>query len=262
MTSPSFDSLGLAEPILRNLAQAGFAQPTPIQAGAIPSLMAGRDLLGIAQTGTGKTAAFALPILHRLAADPIRVKPYGARALILAPTRELAVQIETEFRRFSASLRLKSAIILGGVGRQPQVSRMAQGMDNVVGTPGRICDLMSTGHLQIGKISHFVIDEADRMLDLGFIRDIRRIVGALPVQRQSMLFSATMPTEIAKLAEGLLRDPVRIEIAPNAPPADRIEQHVHFVATAEKRGHQYAAAIECLSDLVCTALRAGEHDDA
>ncbi len=235
MTSSDFASLGLAGPLLRALDAGGFATPTPIQAGAIPPLLAGRDLLGIAQTGTGKTAAFALPILQHLAASPRRARPFGTRALILAPTRELAQQIEAAIRGFGAGLRLATAVVVGGVGRRPQEERMRRGPDIVVGTPGRICDLMNTRHLRLDEVSHFVLDEADRMLDLGFIRDIRRVAAALPAQRQSMLFSATMPIEIEQLAKNFLRDPARVEIKPEIAAPLLIEHQVHFVEAAAKR---------------------------
>jgi ATP-dependent RNA helicase RhlE len=233
--SITFTTLGLAEPLLRALDRERFLQPTPIQATAIPHLLAGRDLLGIAQTGTGKTAAFALPMLQHLAANPAQPHRYATRALILAPTRELALQIEASLHRLGDRMSRRIVAILGGVSRFMQVQRMRAGADIVVGTPGRICDLMSTGELKLNEVTHFVLDEADRMLDLGFIRDIRRIVAALPVERQSALFSATMPAEVGKLAETLLRDPVRVDVVRSAPVELPIEQHVHFVAPAGKR---------------------------
>jgi ATP-dependent RNA helicase RhlE len=235
VTSPTFAALGLAELLLRALGTQGFATPTPIQAAAIPPLLAGRDLLGTAQTGSGKTAAFGLPLLQHLAANPVRPAPYTTRTLILAPTRELATQIDDSLRALSAGQRLRSVTILGGVSRSRQVERMRGGTDIVVGTPGRICDLLAAGQLRLGAVSYFVLDEADRMLDLGFIRDIRRIVAALPAARQSTMFSATMPAEVGKLAETLLRDPVRVAIAPVAATIPRIDQHVHFVHQAGKR---------------------------
>jgi ATP-dependent RNA helicase RhlE len=237
MTSQNFAGLGVAAPFVRALDAAGLTVPTPIQAGTIPALLAGRDVLGVAQTGTGKTAAFALPILQHLAATPGRARPFGTRALILAPTRELAQQIEGEFRRFAAGSRLGTAVIVGGVGRRPQEERMRRGPDVVIGTPGRLCDLIGTRHLRLEEVRHFVLDEADRMLDMGFIRDIRRIASAVPAARQSLLFSATMPPPIAQLAAGFLRDPVRVAIAPEKPTPALIEQHVHFVETAAKRAH-------------------------
>jgi ATP-dependent RNA helicase RhlE len=233
--SNTFTTLGLAEPLLRALDKERFVEPTPIQASAIPHLLAGRDLLGIAQTGTGKTAAFALPMLQHLTSTPARASHFATRALILAPTRELALQIEDSLRRLASQQRLHIVAILGGVSRFMQVQRMRGGADIVVGTPGRICDLMATGELKLHQVSQFVLDEADRMLDLGFIRDIRRIVAALPAKRQSALFSATMPQEVATLAETLLHNPLRVDVARSAPAALPIEQHVHFVEASGKR---------------------------
>ena len=230
----NFATLDLAEPLLRALDKARFVQPTPIQAIAIPHLLAGRYLLGIAQTGTGKTAAFAMPMLQHLASNPMPPHRYATRALILAPTRELALQIEESLHKLGGQKR-RLVAILGGVSRFMQVQRMRGGTDIVVGTPGRLCDLMATGELKLDQVSHFILDEADRMLDLGFIRDIRRIVAALPVARQSALFSATMPEEVGKLAETLLREPVRVDVTRTAAVALPIEQHVHFVDPAGKR---------------------------
>jgi ATP-dependent RNA helicase RhlE len=214
----------LAEPLLRALGAQHFTTPTPIQAAAIPPLLAGRDLLGIAQTGTGKTAAFSLPLLQHLATAAARAAPFHTSALILAPTRELAQQIDDSLRKLGAGLRVRSVTILGGVSRSRQVTAMRGGADIVVGTPGRICDLMAAGQLRLGAARHFVLDEADRMLDLGFIRDIRHIAAALPAQRQSSLFSATMPQEVAHLAEAMLHDPVRVSIAPVAATIPKIEE--------------------------------------
>src|SRR3954451_8762947 len=235
VTQSTFPALGLAEPLLRALDARKFLTPTPIQADAIPALIHGKDLLGIAQTGSGKTAAFALPLLQHLAAHHVHPAPFVARALILAPTRELALQIDETVRALSMHVRLRTAVIIGGASRFKQVEAMRRGADIVIGTPGRVCDLMQTRELQLGAVTYFVLDEADRMLDLGFIKDIRRIVAALPARRQSCLFSATMPTEVGRLAETLLRDPVRIDVARTAPARLPIEQHVHFVATAGKR---------------------------
>jgi ATP-dependent RNA helicase RhlE len=235
MTELTFESLGFAAPILQALKNSGFNIPTPIQAGAIPAGLAGKDVLGIAQTGTGKTAAFALPILQQMAANKLHPRRFATRALILSPTRELAVQIEQEFRKFGTGLALNTVLIVGGVGRSGQVNRMSRGADIVVGTPGRICDLMSTRNLLIDQTQFFVLDEADRMLDLGFMPDIRKVVAALPSRRQSALFSATMPKEIAHLAEGLLREPVRVTIESVASTPVLVEQHVHFVDGSGKK---------------------------
>jgi ATP-dependent RNA helicase RhlE len=235
MTEVTFESFGFAAPILQALNRAGFVNATPIQAGALPAGLAGRDVLGIAQTGTGKTAAFALPILQQMAANPLRPRRFAARALILSPTRELAVQIEQEFRKFGTGLALNTVLVVGGVGRSGQVNRMSRGADIVVGTPGRICDLMSTRNLLIDQCQFFVLDEADRMLDLGFMPDIRKVVAALPSRRQSALFSATMPKEIAHLAEGMLREPVRVTIEQVASTPVLVAQSVHFVDASAKK---------------------------
>jgi ATP-dependent RNA helicase RhlE len=235
VTDPTFAALGLAEPLLRALTARKFTTPTPIQAEAIPVLLANQDLLGIAQTGSGKTAAFTLPILQHLGAQPVRPAPFVTRALILAPTRELALQIDETVRALSAQMRIRTVVIIGGASRFRQVEGMRRGADIVIGTPGRVCDLMQTRELQLGAASRFVLDEADRMLDLGFIKDIRRIVAALPAQRQSALFSATMPAEVASLAAGLLHEPVRVEIARKEDTAPRIDQFVHHVTQSSKQ---------------------------
>jgi len=235
LTQTTFDQLGLAEPLLRALEARNFTTPTPIQAGTIPALLTGRDVLGIAQTGTGKTAAFALPILQYLHNQPGRAKPFHCRALILAPTRELATQIEAEIRACASTLKVSTCVILGGVGRRPQEERMKRGPDIVIGTPGRIRDLMNTRHLRLDEVSHFVLDEADRMLDLGFFPEVRRIAQSLPTRRQSLLFSATMPREVEDLAQQFLREPVRAEVTPEVRTPDRIEQRVYFTDTAAKR---------------------------
>ena len=235
MTQTTFTALGLAEPLLRALEARKFEIPTPIQADSIPPLLAGRDLLGIAQTGSGKTAAFTLPILQHLAAQQVRPAPFVTRAVILAPTRELALQIDETVRALCINLRLRTVVIIGGASRFKQVEAMRRGADIVIGTPGRVCDLMQTRELHLGNVSHFVLDEADRMLDLGFIKDIRRIVAALPPQRQSCLFSATMPSEVAPLANGLLRNPIRVEIARKEETAPKIDQFVHHLAQSGKQ---------------------------
>ena len=235
MTDVTFASLGVAEPILRALAAENYVTPTPIQARAVPTLLAGRDLLGIAQTGTGKTAAFGLPLLQRLSTGHIPPQAKQARALILAPTRELAVQIEQSLRTYGRFLNLKMAVILGGVSQNAQVRAMARGVDILVATPGRLLDLVQQKHVRLDAVSHFIVDEADRMLDMGFIRDVRKLVALLPRERQSMLFSATMPDDIVKLTHDMLRQPERIEIAPTGKTADRIDQKLYFVPAAQKR---------------------------
>ncbi len=234
-SSLRFADLGLAENLVRTLASAGFVTPTPIQAQAIPHLLAGRDVLGIAQTGTGKTAAFGLPIVEQLAAMPSRPGPHSVRALILAPTRELAVQIDEQLKRFSAGLPLRRAVVLGGVGMEPQSRALARGVDILVATPGRLLDHIERRSVRLDLVSHFVLDEADRMLDMGFIRDVKRIVAMLPKQRQSLLFSATMPDDVAKLAAGLLSKPVRVEVTPEVVTVERIEQQLYRVPAADKR---------------------------
>jgi ATP-dependent RNA helicase RhlE len=235
VTETTFSGLGVAEPIVRALSAENYTHPTPIQVQALPVLLAGRDLLGIAQTGTGKTAAFVLPILQKLAATPAH-GPRVLRALILAPTRELALQIGERIEAYGRHLGLRHAVILGGVGQGPQVRALASGIDILVATPGRLLDLLGQRHVRLDAITHLVIDEADRMLDMGFIRDVRRIVGQLPKSRQSALFSATMPADVAKLAHDMLSDPARIEVTPQVVTAERIEQSVYMVETAAKRG--------------------------
>ncbi len=228
-----FPDLGLAEPILHALSAKNYITPTPIQRRAIPELLAGKDVLGIAQTGTGKTAAFALPILHQLSQGQRHQRP--PRALILAPTRELAGQIADEVRAYGRQLHLRQTVIFGGVGQKGQVNALNRGVDIVIATPGRLLDLMEQGYLKLHAVEFLVLDEADRMLDMGFIRDIKKIVAALPKERQSLLFSATMPGDIIKLAGDMLTDPVRIEIKPQSTPIERIEQSVYHVDTAGKR---------------------------
>jgi len=234
VTNTDFAGLGLAEPIQRALDTRNHIIPTPIQARAIPELMAGRDLLGIAQTGTGKTAAFALPILDRLSRTHKRSQPRSPRALILAPTRELAIQIGDEFRAYGRHLPLRHTVIFGGVGQRPQVVALSRGIDIVVATPGRLLDLIGQGELSLAKAEFLVLDEADRMLDMGFVRDVRKIVATMPKTRQSLLFSATMPGEIAKLSAEMLFNPVRVEVTPQSTPIERIAQSVHHVAAADK----------------------------
>ncbi|WP_420349049.1 DEAD/DEAH box helicase [Pelagibius sp.] len=231
----TFTDLGLAEPLLRALDAAQYVTPTPIQAQAIPVLLKGRDVLGIAQTGTGKTAAFTLPLLHRLSAERQHVAPKSTRALILAPTRELAVQIGDALKVYGRQLKLRHTVILGGVSQHGQVRALSRGLDIVVATPGRLMDLLNQRHLRLDKVSHLVLDEADRMLDMGFIRDVRKIVAALPARRQSLLFSATMPPEVAKLAADMLHNPQHIEVTPQKVTVERTAQSVHHVATAQKR---------------------------
>jgi ATP-dependent RNA helicase RhlE len=230
----SFSELRLIEPLRRAVAAEGYTTPTPVQAQAIPHTLNGRDVLGVAQTGTGKTAAFTLPILQRLDASDRRPVPNTARALILTPTRELAIQIGASFETYGRYLRQRHAVVYGGVGQQPQVSKMRRGVDTVIATPGRLLDLMNQGHIRLDQVETFVLDEADRMLDMGFIHDVRRVVAKLPRRRQTLFFSATMPAAITGLAEQILTDYERIEIRPTATTADRVEQRVLFVEKSNK----------------------------
>ena len=235
MTNHLFSELDLAEPLHRALAEREHTTPTPIQVKAIPEVLAGRDVLGIAQTGTGKTAAFALPILHRLIGTNGGVRARAPRALVLAPTRELAIQIADEFRAYGTHLQLRLALVFGGVGQKPQVDALARGVDILVATPGRLLDLMGQRRVNLHRVEYLVLDEADRMLDMGFVRDVRRILAALPTERQSLLFSATMPRDVARLASDFLRDPVRVAVTPQATPVERIRQCVFHVSSADKR---------------------------
>ncbi len=230
-----FSDLGLAKPLLRALADKGYDRPTPIQAQAIPTVLAGRDLLGIAQTGTGKTAAFALPILQRLAAEPRPAPRRGCRVLVLSPTRELASQIADSFRAYGRHLGLSVAVVFGGVKHGPQVRALAGGIDVLVATPGRLLDHMAEKVAVLSAVEVFVLDEADQMLDLGFLPPIRRIVATLPKDRQNLFFSATMPTEIGKLAGELLKDPAKVSVTPSATPVEKIDQRVLFVEAERKR---------------------------
>ncbi len=230
----AFANLALVEPLLRAVRAENYQTPTPIQAQAIPHLLAGRDLLGIAQTGTGKTAAFALPILQRLGAVRMNPPRNSARALILTPTRELAAQIAESFQSYGRHMALRTGVIFGGVPQRPQVQMLAHGVDILVATPGRLLDLMQQGYLRLTDLSVFVLDEADRMLDMGFIRDVKRVVAALPKTRQTLFFSATMPAPIAELADGILNDPVRVTVTPAATTVERIDQRVYFLDKENK----------------------------
>ncbi len=231
----TFTDLKLSAPLLQALATEGYETPTPIQAQAIPALLEGRDLLGIAQTGTGKTAAFALPLLQRLTSTDRRATPRHVRALILTPTRELCVQILDSFRTYGRHLRLSRVAIYGGVSQGPQVQALSRGVDVLVATPGRLLDLMNQGQVKFDGLEAFVLDEADRMLDMGFIVPVKRIVAKLPHQRQTLMFSATMPQAVHGLVASLLKEPVRVEVTPVATTAERITQRVLFVEKANKR---------------------------
>ncbi len=227
--------LGITGALLQCAIQAGFVQPKPIQTAAIPSHLEGRDIVAIAQTGSGKTAAFTLPILQKIIALGSKRTPKTARALILAPTRELAVQIEETIRSVTRGLHISTALVLGGVSRFSQVKKLSLGVDVLIATPGRLVDLVREGDVNLGETRWLVLDEADRMLDMGFINDVRRLAKATSPKRQTALFSATMPTEIASLADTLLNDPIRVEVAPQGTTAKEIEQSVHIVPLKQKR---------------------------
>jgi ATP-dependent RNA helicase RhlE len=234
-TNPSgFAALGLRDPILRAVTAEGYTTPTPIQLQSIPKVMQGHDLLGCAQTGTGKTAAFALPLLHRLAVASNSARR-GPRVLVLVPTRELAVQIAESFGVYGRHLPIKTTVVFGGVSQGAQVTAIRRGVDVLVATPGRLIDLMSQGHAPLGDVETLVLDEADRMLDMGFIDPIRRIIAKLPSKRQNLLFSATMPPPIATLADQILRNPVKVSVAPVASTVDTVKQWVLFVRQSDKR---------------------------
>jgi len=230
----SFAALGLAEPITRALAHEGYAAPTPIQSQTIPKVLAEHDVLGIAQTGTGKTAAFALPILHRLAETRRHPHPRTCRVLVLSPTRELSAQIVESFQAYGRFLRPSVTLAIGGVNIKPQMRALTPGVEVLVATPGRLLDLMENRAVTLDHVEHFVLDEADRMLDMGFIHDIRRIAGKLPAKRQTLFFSATMPKEIAELANAMLRNPVRVAVTPAASTVERVEQRIIHVDRAAK----------------------------
>ncbi len=228
----SFNNLQLIEPLLKALKHEGYTTPTPIQEQAIPAILQQRDLLGCAQTGTGKTAAFAIPLLQLMHSRQQQRR--HIRALVLTPTRELAIQIEESFKAYGRFLHLKHLVIFGGVSQVPQVNALRQGIDILVATPGRLLDLMSQGHLSLRDIEFFVLDEADRMLDMGFVHDVKRVIAKLPAKRQTLFFSATMPPEIQQLSKALLTDPVKVEVTPVSSTADTIQQSLYFVDKENK----------------------------
>jgi ATP-dependent RNA helicase RhlE len=230
----TFHDFGLAEPITRALAEEKYATPTPIQSQTIPVVLSRRDVIGIAQTGTGKTAAFAVPILHHLFTNRRRVGQKACRVLVLSPTRELAGQILDSFRAYGRHVRTNGALVIGGVSMGAQVRAVQNGIDVLVATPGRLLDLVKSNALRLGEVEFLVLDEADRMLDMGFIHDIRKIVAKLPAQRQTLLFSATMPRAIAELAAQMLRDPAKVAVTPAASTVDRVEQRILHVERAAK----------------------------
>jgi ATP-dependent RNA helicase RhlE len=231
----SFSDLDLIDPIQRAIRDTGYTEPTPIQKAAIPHLLKAKDLLGCAQTGTGKTAAFALPILNRLARHPRRVQRKCARTLILTPTRELAIQVHDSFKTYGKYLRLRYTVIFGGVGQGSQVNELRNGTDVLVATPGRLLDLIQQDFLSLEGLEIFVLDEADRMLDMGFIHDIRKVLALLPSKRQNLFFSATMPPDIKRLADSMLTKPVSVEVNPVSSTAELIQQSLFYVEKARKR---------------------------
>ena len=227
----TFQEFNLIDPILKEIDRLGYSEPTPIQQQAIPLLLQKRDLIGCAQTGTGKTAAFALPILQNLT----QARSHALRTLILTPTRELAIQIFENFQSFGAGLPLKCTAIFGGVSQVPQVEALRRGVDILIATPGRLCDLMNQGYIHLNQIEIFVLDEADRMLDMGFIHDVKKVLAALPAKRQTLLFSATMPREIETLAKSMLHDPVTVKVNPVTSTVAAIEQSVYLVDKKNKK---------------------------
>lgn len=235
MTQPQFEALGLSEALLAALREMGIVTPTPIQGNAIPSVMAGRDVLGIAQTGTGKTAAFGLPVIDAILRKGGRPAPGTCKALFLAPTRELAVQIAENVKAYSAGTPIRHMSIFGGVSIRPQIETARRGVDIVIATPGRLLDLIDQKALSLAQVRHVVLDEADRMLDMGFVRDVMRIVKMLPTERQSLLFSATMPQNVEELAGRILSKPVRVEVTPEVVTVEKIDQSVFLVPQKAKK---------------------------
>ena len=229
-----FKDLGLSSQLLKAVEREGYETPTPVQLQSIPPLLAGKDVLGIAQTGTGKTAAFALPVLQAMTAERPQQKR-RIRALVLSPTRELAAQIDERFGAYSTHLDVRHRVIFGGVKQGPQVRALQKGLDVLIATPGRLLDLIGQGHIDISHVEFFVLDEADRMLDMGFIRDIQKVLKLLPKKRQNLLFSATMPSSIASLANSFLRDAITVDVSPEEITVDRIDQHILFTRKADKR---------------------------
>ena len=231
-----FEELNLIEPILKALQTEGYTQPTPIQEQSIPSILQNRDLLGCAQTGTGKTAAFAIPMLQLLSKPHTNTKIHKAiKALVLTPTRELAIQIEESFKAYGKNLPLKQLVIFGGVGQKAQTDALHRGVDILVATPGRLLDLMNQGFINLRDIEIFVLDEADRMLDMGFIHDVKKVIAKLPVKRQTLFFSATMPKEIQTLANTILTDPIKVEVTPVSSTAEKIQQEIFYVEKNDKK---------------------------
>jgi ATP-dependent RNA helicase RhlE len=239
-----FGSLNIIEPILKSLKEEGYTIPTPIQVQAIPIVLQGTDLIGCAQTGTGKTAAFAVPILQLLSKNKSFDRKKKIRSLIITPTRELAIQIEESFKAYGRYTGLTCTVVFGGVNQNPQTNALRNGVDILVATPGRLLDLMNQGFISLKDIEIFVLDEADRMLDMGFIHDVRRIIAALPQKRQSLFFSATMPPEIVRLAGSIVYKPVKVEVTPSASTVDIVDQFVYFI----DRGNKNSLLLELLKD--------------
>ena len=231
----TFKSLGLSAPLLEALLSEGYTEPTPIQSKAVPHVLAGRDIFGCAQTGTGKTAAFALPLIERMMANPQPRQPKRCRVLVLAPTRELAGQIHESFKAYGKNARLHSAVIYGGVNQRPQAAAMQRGVDVLVATPGRLLDLINQKLVELRGVEFLVLDEADRMLDMGFIHDVRKLVALVPKERQTLFFSATLPAEVRHLAETMLRNPLEVKTAPQATPAETVTQSVFMLPQRQKR---------------------------
>jgi ATP-dependent RNA helicase RhlE len=246
-----FESLNIIEPILRSLKEEGYSIPTPIQSEAIPVILQGTDLIGCAQTGTGKTAAFAVPILQLLFNNKSNEKKRKIRSLVVTPTRELAIQIEQSFKAYGRHTGLTCTVVFGGVNQNPQTSALRPGVDILIATPGRLLDLMNQGFISLKDVEIFVLDEADRMLDMGFIHDVRRIISSLPHKRQSLFFSATMPPEIVRLAGTIVYKPVKVEVTPSASTVDIVDQYVYFI----DKGNKNAMLIELLQNkMIKTAL--------
>jgi ATP-dependent RNA helicase RhlE len=239
-----FQSLNIIEPILKSLKEEGYTTPTPIQVQAIPIVLQGTDLMGCAQTGTGKTAAFAVPILQLLSATKTHDRKRKIRSLIITPTRELAIQIAESFKAYGRHTGLTCTVVFGGVNQNPQTTELQRGIDILVATPGRLLDLMNQGFITLKDVEFFVLDEADRMLDMGFIHDVKKIIAALPNKRQSLFFSATMPPEIVKLAGTILHNPLKVEVTPSASTVDAIKQYVFFV----DKGNKNALLVDVLRD--------------
>ncbi|MCE7026588.1 DEAD/DEAH box helicase [Jiella avicenniae] len=235
MTSQNFQAFGLADTLLNALAQLSITEPTPIQSQAIPAVMAGRDVLGIAQTGTGKTAAFSLPVIHALLKKGGRAAPRQTKVLILTPTRELASQIAGNVKSYTVGTKISHTTVFGGVSIRPQIATLQRGVDIVIATPGRLLDLMNQRAIDLSAVEHVVLDEADRMLDMGFVRDVMKIVAKLPAERQSLLFSATMPRSIGDLAAKILTKPVRVEVTPEVVTVEKIDQSVFLVPQKAKK---------------------------